>query len=209
MSHTSRYQKLSIALQHYLHGARYYDALRAYDFGKSIHTGMRKDGITPEFQHQIEIALFLTTLRDIQDEEGAIITAILHDVLEDYSHISAHEIQNLVGKERAQSIIVISKDIQGKKQYSDMIDYFDAVGCDIRASMVKGADRVHNLRTMHGAFTPTKQESYVEETKTYFLPMLKNAVGLYPQQYLAYMNIRTMLKTQMELIEYALEGHKV
>lgn len=206
MSHSNRYPKLSIALQNYLHGAKYYDALRAFDFGKSIHTGLRKDGSTPEFQHQIEIALFITTLRNVQDEEGTIIAAILHDVLEDYPHLSPHDITNIVGAERARSVIVMSKEIHGRKTYDTLDQYFDQIGMDIRASIAKGCDRIHNQSTMQGAFTTTKQALYVEETEDYFLPMLKLAAGQYPTQYLAYMNIRTMLKTQVSLVKYALAG---
>lgn len=53
-----------------------------------------------------------------------------------------------------------------------------------------------------------KQREYIEETKHYFLPMLKHAAGLFPMQYLAYMNIRTMLKSQIELLEACLEAKK-
>lgn len=202
----NRYQKISIALQHYLHGAKYNDALKAFDFAKQIHDGVRKDGITPEFQHQLEIALFVLTLKDLDDEEGTIICALLHDTLEDYSYIKYHQIENLIGTERAKSVLYISKFVEDKQRYNDISDYFDYIGKDERASIVKGCDRIHNLRTMNGVFTPTKQESYLYETEIYFLPMLKTAAGLYAKQYLAYMNIRTMLKTQVEMIKAILKA---
>lgn len=204
MSDKNRFSKLAISLQHYLHGARYYDALKAYDFARSIHTGFRKDGVTPEFQHQIEIALFITTLRDVQDEEGTIIAALLHDVLEDYPHITVHELENMFGVERTQSVVVLSKEINQKVRYDVPEEYFGPISLDVRASIVKGCDRIHNLRTMVGVFTTTKQQHYVQETKYQFLPMLKTADGQFPRQHMAYMNIRTMLKTQMELVQHIL-----
>lgn len=203
----SKYTKLSIALQNYLHGARYHEALRAFDFGKSIHTGIRKDGVTPEFQHQIEIALYITTLKDIQDEEGCIIAALLHDVLEDYPLVASQTIRNMFGEERALSVVRLSKCIEGIPQYTDIECYFDDIAIDVRSSIVKGADRFHNLSTMHSAFTFEKQNRYLQETQQLFLPMLKVAAEKFPQQYLTYMNIRTMLKTQVRLIQHTLTAY--
>jgi hypothetical protein len=60
---------------------------------------------------------------------------------------------------------------------------------------------------MIGVFTPEKQQAYVHETEKYFLPMLKTASNLHPMQYLAYMNIRTILKTQVNLVKAGLAGY--
>lgn len=205
---TTKYQKLLIALQNYLYGARYYTALRAFDFAKSIHTGTRKDGITPEFQHQVEIALYITTLRDIQDEEGCIVAALLHDVLEDYPTVTASELQQMVGVEKVNSVILLSKSVNDCKRYNEIESYFEQIATDPRSSIVKGADRFHNLSTMQSAFTFEKQAKYIHETQHLFLPMLKTAAGKFPQQYLAYMNIRTMLKTQVRLIQHTLDAYE-
>lgn len=205
----NRYQKLSIALQHYLYGAKYHDALKAFELAKKIHCGLRKDGITPEFQHQIEIALFVITLRDLEDEEGTIICALLHDILEDYPAVTIQQLENLIGVERTKSVIYISKYVNGKQRYNDISEYFGFISEDVRASIVKGCDRVHNLRSMNGVFTLVKQESYLYETEAHFLPMLKSAAGMYPMQYLAYMNIRTMLKTQLEMIKAVLDASNI
>ena len=66
---TNRYQKLEISLRYYLKGAKYTTALKALDFGSRWHNGFRKDRVTPEFQHQIEIALYCITLKGLLDEE--------------------------------------------------------------------------------------------------------------------------------------------
>lgn len=201
----TKYSKLSIALQNYLHGAKYFRALKAFAFAKGIHTGFRKDGITPEFQHQIEIALFIITLKGLDDEEDCIIAAILHDVLEDYPRYGMRELVDLVGEQSAHSVKLLSKSIHGVDLYKENpSSYFYHIGGDAVSSIVKGCDRVHNLRTMVGVFTIEKQQQYLMETVGYFLQMLKMAAGNFPSQYLAYMNIRTMLKTQMELIQAVL-----
>jgi len=125
MNSCSRYSRLSIALQNYLLGARYYTALRAYDYAKRVHTGTRKDGITPEFQHQIEIALFITTLRDVQDEEGCIVAALFHDILEDYPNIAPEDIRKISGEEITQSVIQLSKTIHSNITYDVSLEYFN------------------------------------------------------------------------------------
>lgn len=201
----NRYNKISIALQNYLHGAKYYTALRAFEFAKNIHIGTRKDGITPEFQHQIEIALYITTLRNVEFEERVIAVALLHDILEDYEDIGVGELEGLVGIEVSKAVVLISKSINGKMRYLEIKEYFDGIACNPIASIVKGADRIHNLQSMSGIFTVDKQRQYLAETSVYFLPMLKRAAGLFPMQYLAYMNIRTMLKSQIQLLDLTLE----
>ncbi len=204
----NRYNKLLIALQNYLLGAKYYDALKAFNFAKHTHVGTRKDGVTPEFQHQLEIALFITTLRDIDDEEGAIIGALLHDILEDYSYITVNQLTDLIGTNRVEPIILVSKYINGQQTYKFEQEYFHKIAQNATASIIKGADRVHNLRTMTDVFTIEKQQQYAYETQEFFLPMLKNACGNFPTQYLAYMNIRTMLKTQLEMVQAILKANK-
>ncbi len=203
---TTRHQKLLIALQHYLYGAKYYTALKAFDLAKRVHTGYRKDGITPEFQHQVEIALYIITLRDIEDEEGAIVCALLHDILEDYDHVTTSQLRDLVGIDYTNSVIILSKNINGMKTYGEIQEYYDAISNNKLSSIAKGCDRIHNLGSMVGVFTPTKQETYIYETEHFFLPLLKDAAGQFPKQHLSYMNIRTTLKLQVELIKAVLDA---
>lgn len=197
-----KYDKLFISLKYYLLGRKYFTALKALDFAKRHHKGMRKDGVTPELQHQVEIALFLTTLKDLQDEQLTLTCALLHDVVEDYD-ISVEEITSLFGKEVADHVWILSKEYRGEKVPPEQ--YFPAIGRNPIASLVKGADRINNVQSMHGVFTVDKQRAYVSEVKTYFLPMLKEAKYLFPEQSAAYFNIMHMLKSQVELVEAALE----
>jgi excinuclease ABC subunit A len=60
---TTDFDKRLIALRYTLLGKGYTRSIKALEFARKIHCGTRKDGITPEFQHQVEIALYLTTLK--------------------------------------------------------------------------------------------------------------------------------------------------
>lgn len=113
---TNRYEKLSIALKYYLIGKGYNLALEALRFAKLKHDGKRKDGVTPEVQHQIEIALYLTTLKGIREEENTIIVALLHDIIED-TDTSREAIEARFGKSIADSVWAISKKVNGVEKY--------------------------------------------------------------------------------------------
>lgn len=196
----NRYDKLKVALYYFLLGKGYYNAVDAFTFASGYHTSTRKDGITPEFQHQLEIAHFLCTLLPsfIYPEE-TICAALLHDVTEDYD-IAHKIITTRFGEHVGQSVYLLDKN--GKT----LDNYFQGLADDPIASLVKGADRVHNVQTMVGVFSPEKQMKYIVEVEEHFLPMLKKARRTFAQQQPAYENIKTMLRSQVQLVQYALES---
>lgn len=196
------YNKLYLSLKYYLLGREYFVALRALNFARTYHQGTRKDGVTPEFQHQLEIALYLTTLKDIKNEETLLACALLHDVMEDYN-VSLEELTKEFGADIARIVELLTKKFRGKNK--DYPSYFFWIGKDPIASLVKGTDRINNVQTMVGVFTLEKQKSYATEVNEYFLPMLKRAKYNFPEQSFAYFNIIHMLKSQLELLE-ALHG---
>ena len=67
------------------------------------------------------------------------------------------------------------------------------------ASVCKGFDRVHNLMSMLGGFTPEKQVSYIQETKDFTIPMLKLARRNFPSQECVYENIKFIMMNQIQL----------
>lgn len=197
------FQKRRIALIHYLAGKNYTKALKALAFAERYHTGVRKDGVTPEFQHMLEVALQVLTLRDLQKEEVTIAAALLHDVREDYN-VSYGELFNLFGDEVANAVEKLSKIVDGYKKPNDM--YFKEISnCQV-ASIVKGCDRAHNFQSMPKVFSAVKQKEYIQEGEDFFLPMLKIAQKNFPEQFLAYQNIRHHLKSQIYLLKHSLEA---
>lgn len=202
MTHSDKYKKKLLTIRSQLTGARYFNALSALEFAQAYHTGTRKDGITPEFQHQIEIALYVLTLPDIRFREEVIATIFLHDVREDYG-VSDGEIQAIFDNSEfanrvAKAVDAMTKEYRGVKR--DENEVFAAIAQDPIASIAKGADRVHNLNSMLGVFTVKKQREYVEEVTTFFLPMLKIARRAFPHQVNAYENIKFVLETQISMI---------
>ncbi len=199
----NKYEKLSIALKYYLLGKGYNLALEALQFAKQKHDGFRKDGKTPESQHQLEISLYISTLKGVREEENTLVVALLHDIVEDCD-VNIETIEARFGKSISQSVWAISKKINGVAKYShenaDLV-YYDDCARDLRASIVKLADRIHNNDSMAGVFSTEKQVSYVNEVEKHFLPMIKKAEGLFPDQFMAYMNAKRILISQARFVK--------
>lgn len=200
---TEKFSKLYISLKFRLFGMGYIRALKFLEFCAEYHNGTRKDGVTPEFQHQLEIALFIMTLKGISDLENTLICALGHDLLEDYEDIvDTNIVKRLVGVENY--CILQKLDKHFNKDH-----YFESLATCPIGSIVKLADRINNFQSMNrGKFTIEKQKAYAEEVKTQFLPMAKTARKMFPEQMDAYYNIETMLKNQLELINLFIDAKK-
>ena len=196
---SSKLEKNRIAIRYWLQGRGYLNTLKAMDFGANYHVGSRKDG-TPEFYHQISIVSYLRTLPSLDRLEDTLTTAFLHDIREDYN-VSHDTISSKFGKDVADAVSKLSKE-----SGDNLHKYFAPMSeCPI-ASIVKGADRIHNFQTMTEVFTKEKQEEYILECKLYIMPMLKEARRKFVSQEPAYENIKLVLTNQMELIEQIIRG---
>lgn len=197
MSEKEKFSKLYVALKFRLHGAKMFKALKALECAREVHQGLRKDGVTPEFQHQLEIALYLLTLKDIGATEEVVIAALLHDSMEDYPEkMDRGWLLKEFGEESLKTL-----DRLNKKNFKGMEEYLEALSMDPVGSLVKLADRVHNVQSMNrGKFSIEKQKKYAQEVVDWFLPMAKKARKRFPNQMDAYYNLENMLKSQYELV---------
>lgn len=202
MGANTKYEKLFTGLKYFLLGREYFVALKALQFARKYHSGTRKDGFTPEFQHQLEICHYLITLAQVKNQEMVLTAALLHDVMEDYN-IPVETMNVEFSKDITQIVLRLSKVYQGTKK--DLTSYFKEISLCPVASVVKGADRIHNLQTMGGVFSKAKQKEYIEEVKKYFLPMIKEASYNFPEQSMAYHNIKHLLKSQISFVELGLK----
>ncbi|MCE6958063.1 HD domain-containing protein [Cereibacter sphaeroides] len=194
-----KFAKREISLRYWLQGKGFHMALEAMDFAKGFHTGLRRDGVTPEFDHQVSIGHYVRTLESsLIFAEQTFATIFLHDVREDFDVPDA-EIRNRFGDRVADAVDAMTKTFRGVKRPA--AEVFQRIGDDPRASVAKGADRGHNHRSMVGVFSLEKQVEYLAETKEFFLPMLKRARRAFPRQEPAYENIKHVLTGEIELIE--------
>lgn len=197
-------RKARIHLRGWLKGKEYYSALKALDFAMSYHTGLRKDNITPEFDHQIIIAQRIRSYHKylIHPEETYTV-AFLHDIVEDYP-VSLSTIENMFGTRVTHSVDCLSKKYRAESRPpKSPEEVFSSIAEDAIASPVKGFDRIHNFYTMPGVFDKEKQLEYIEECETYILPAMRKARRNFPQQEEMYESIKFGLKNNIKLIRIA------
>jgi (p)ppGpp synthase/HD superfamily hydrolase len=154
MSLTS-HEKARIALREWMVGRRFYLAATAMANAEPYHPGFRKDGVTPEFSHQIAIANHLRTLGlSDEDMQVVLIATFWHDTPED-KDLPIKVIANDYGERPARMVHLMTKEFRGVVVPPDT--YFAELATDPLAAICKGGDRNHNLSTMTGTFTRAKQ----------------------------------------------------
>jgi (p)ppGpp synthase/HD superfamily hydrolase len=193
--------KSHIALRYWLLGRDWHFAADALEYAATYHTGTRKDGVTPEYAHQIAIAQYLRTFHQmLLYPEETLAAALLHDVREDYD-VADEEIRGRFGELVADAVDAMTKTFRGNKHDTAVV--FQKIAHNPIASVVKGADRIHNQHTCHGVFTPTKVRAYTQETYDWIMPMLHNARTMWTQQEPIYENLKFVLTSQMQLLRAA------
>lgn len=196
--------KALISMRYFLIGAKMHLALEALEFASKFHTGTRKDGITPEFNHQITISLYTRTLiNHLTYPEETLAAIFLHDTPED-ADVGHIEIAACFGERVGKAVQLLTKKHRGTKKPIDV--YYQDIATNEIASVVKGADRIHNIQSMIGVFGPDKQKSYIKETNDFIFPMLKEARRTFSRQEPVYENEKFVLQSQISLIEAVLEA---
>ncbi len=145
---------------------------RAFSFAEKAHRGQVRASGEPYFTHPIEVAHILA---DMHLDPATIITALLHDVVEDtdvtLEHIQQQftdEIANLVDGVTKLTRIEMKSD---NKQAENFRKLVLAMSEDIRVLLVKLADRTHNMRTIDHISRADKRKRIAEETLTIFAPL--------------------------------------
>ncbi|GFE66400.1 RelA/SpoT family protein [Litoreibacter roseus] len=149
------------------------DLLRAaYDYGGLMHEGQTRHSGEPYFTHPVEVAALLTEQRL---DDATIITALLHDTVEDTKSTFA-EIERMFGAEIAELVDGVTKltnlqlSSNETKQAENFRKLFMAMSKDLRVILVKLADRLHNMRTIKH-MRPEKQVQKSRETMDIYAPL--------------------------------------
>lgn len=148
--------------------------LNAVAYAKEMHEGQTRASGEPYYTHPVEVACILA---DLKMDQGTIITAILHDTLED-TPATFEDLEERFGKEIATLVSGVSKltKIESKthqgKQGENFSKLLLAISEDIRVLIVKLGDRLHNMRTLHHfSSRPDKQRRIAIETLEIFVPL--------------------------------------
>ncbi|MDX2083262.1 MAG: bifunctional (p)ppGpp synthetase/guanosine-3',5'-bis(diphosphate) 3'-pyrophosphohydrolase [Rickettsiales bacterium] len=131
---------------------------KAYILSKNAHGNQKRHSGDPYFTHPLAVAEILI---DLKLDQQSIITALLHDVVED-TEVSLEEVEKDFGEEIAKLVDGVTKlgKIETISANERMAENFRklamAMSEDIRVLLVKLADRLHNMRTL--AYMPSKEK---------------------------------------------------
>jgi GTP pyrophosphokinase len=146
---------------------------RAYVFAMRAHGSQIRASGDPYFSHPLEVAGILT---DMRLDHGTIITALLHDTVED-TKATVRDIENLFGKEVGRLVDGVTKlnriDLQSDsaKQAENFRKLVIAMSEDIRVLLIKLADRLHNMRTLGYIKEEEKRRRIAVETMDIYAPL--------------------------------------
>ena len=144
----------------------------AYAYGERMHDGQLRHSGEPYFTHPVAVAAILA---EQQLDDATIITALLHDTIED-TPASYSEVLELFGKDVAELVDGVTKltnlqlNSSETKQAENFRKLFMAMSKDLRVILVKLSDRLHNMRTIK-AMRPDKQSQKARETMDIFAPL--------------------------------------
>ena len=145
----------------------------AYVLAMQAHGNQRRDNGDPYITHPVAVADILAGYRL---DTASIATGLLHDVIED-TPVRLPEIEARFGKEIAGLVDGVTKltrlELQSDRtrQAENFRKLVLAMSRDIRVLLVKLADRLHNMRTLHFVRDPERRKRIARETMEIYAPL--------------------------------------
>lgn len=183
------------------------DALRALNWMIQIMNAnngyKRKDG-SNYYYHLVDATQDLIN-HGVRDEI-TITACILHDSVEDIEEVTLDMIREGYGEEVAHTVTLVTKkdDVDYKdEQGINITSYLTAILFDVRACLVKTADRKHNFSTLDS--TSAKHEArQVAETEKHFIPFFKEARKRHPEYSAYFHSAKTTIVPHLKRIKKAI-----
>ncbi|WP_256476528.1 RelA/SpoT family protein [Siccirubricoccus soli] len=164
---------------------------RAGRVAAEAHATQQRENGDPYITHPLAVAGILA---DYRLDSATIATALLHDVAEDTA-VGLKEIERQFGPEVARLVDGVTKltriELQSErtKQAENLRKLVLAMSEDIRVLLVKLADRLHNMRTLHFVPQPARRQKTARETMEIFAPLAER-IGM------------DALKTELETLAF-------
>ena len=165
----------------------YEDVIRAFEFANEAHKGVRRRSGEPYIIHPIAVAKIV--VQEIGLGYKSIVTALLHDIVEDTEY-TVEDIERLFGAKVASLVDGLTKiksamdtkhNTQKNDEKSMQAENFKRIlltlNDDVRVVLIKLADRLHNVRTI-GSMPERKKDKILSESMYIFIP-LAHKLGLY------------------------------
>jgi len=153
---------------------------RAYIYSAKVHEGQMRLSGEPYLSHPLEVAYILA---DMRLDSVSIAAALLHDVIED-THATSEEIKDMFGPDVSHIVSGVTKlsslafDNSQARQAESIRRMILAMADDIRVILIKLADRLHNMRTLHFHTKEQKKIKIAQETNDIYAPIAAR-LGIY------------------------------
>ena len=153
---------------------------RAYVYTVQKHGSQKRASGDPYFSHPVEVAGLMT---DLKLDQETIMTALLHDTVED-TLATIEDIEHNFGPDVARLVDGVTKLSKIEQMPEDeraaenLRKFLLAMSEDLRVLLVKLADRLHNMRTLHFIKRPEKRARIARETMDIYAPLAER-VGMY------------------------------
>ena len=150
----------------------------AFELANEAHKEQRRRSGLPYIVHPIAVAQIVAS--ELELGANPVIAALLHDVVEDTDY-TLDDISQHFGDDVAHLVDIVTKRKIEKQVNSKQVENFrqllESMQYDVRAVLIKLADRLHNMRTLE-SMRPDKQMKIAGETDYFYAP-LANRLGLY------------------------------
>lgn len=155
--------------------------LRAYDFAREKHGDQLRQSGDPYYSHPVRVA---TLLASIRLDEATIMAGLLHDTVEDCDDVDLAQIETEFGADVAELVDGVTKlgqleyQSEASKQAENFQKFILATVNDVRVLLVKLADRMHNMRTLHYKKKEESRRRVSRETMDLYAPLARR-IGLH------------------------------
>ena len=153
---------------------------QAYAFADAQHAGQKRDSGESYISHPLAVASILASL---QIDDQTIVAGLLHDLVEDTS-VTLDQVEEMFGPQVRRLVDGVTKlsklefRNRHEAQAENLRRMFMAMSSDIRIILIKLADRLHNMRTIHSHRSQLRQKEIAEETLSIYAP-LAHRLGIF------------------------------
>jgi len=147
---------------------------KAFLFAERFHHGVLRHSGEPYMIHPVKVLEFLL---ELHPDVVTMQVALLHDVIEDTS-ATYEQVKKEFSEEVADLCVALEKVAKVRYRWEErhietLKKTFLAMGQDLRVIIIKLADRVHNIQTLHYHPSRQKKQRIAEETLKVYVPIAK------------------------------------
>ncbi len=172
---------------------------KALPFARRVHEGKyRRGNGLPYISHPLFVATYFKNKGIMNDEAWA--TGLLHDTVEDVPDCN-FDLQPFSDSIKRRVHLLDFKKGLLEKRKAQLIYMEKILNDDWITNLTKNIDRLHNLLTTKGAFTPSKLEDYLDETVALFYPIFPTQQQKFSDYSMEFCNLEKTIKNTVNELD--------